>query len=417
MDFLSRLSQRTRGLTPSPIRKLVPLMRQPGMISFGGGYPNPDTFAFEKLQITFKSGGECELNNGSMIQASQYGPTDAHADLKPHIQKWHDAKDGVLLENDQIQILNGAQEGLHIMAYLFLDPGDCVALSEPAYPGALGAFKAFTQNFIPFPVDAEGTVTETLHTTLMHRLNHNLSMPKFLYEVPNGHNPAGVALSAERRHHLLRIASEFDLIVLEDDPYQLLQLEDRPILPSLQSMDTEGRVIRLDSFSKIFAPGLRIGYASGPPEIIQYFQLYKQGTNLHTSSMVQSMLAGFFEQHGPDGFRKLIQENCGLYRRNRDAMIEAARRHLPSDIAFHVPGEGMFVWFELPGTFDAERMVNSDGTDLKILLVPGQAFSTTGGLKHFMRASFSMPSPAEIDEGMKRFATMISREKNRLKND
>lgn len=413
MDYSSRFSTRSHGLTPSPIRKLVPIMRLPGMISLGGGYPNADTFAFERLDVRFRSGKTFAIEGPRVDLACQYGPTDAQPDLKPLIQAWHQSKDGVALESDQVQVLNGAQEGLHIMAYLFLDETDCVAVSEPAYPGALGAFNAFCRNFIAVPLDKNGMITAELERILEQRRANGQPMPKFIYDVPNGHNPGGVALSVERRKHLLAIAARFDLLILEDDPYQLLLIEDQPPLPTLQSMDTEHRVIRLDSFSKIFAPGLRIGYASGPSAIIQKFNLYKQGSNLHTSSMVQSILAGYMEQHPPEVFRELIRANCRLYRRNRDAMVSAAREFLPQDVRFNIPREGMFLWFELPLNCDAERMMETDGREIGVLLVPGSAFSTTGGLKNCMRASYSMMTSEQIREGMKRFGLMIEREQAR----
>ena len=194
----------------------------------------------------------------------------------------------------------------------------------------------------------------------------------------------------------------------------MVQLEDLEPMPTLQSMDREERVVRLDSFSKIFAPGLRLGYASGPAEIIGYFQLYKQGSNLHTSAMDQSLLAGFFANHTYEEFRAMIRENCGIYRRNRDAVLAAARKYLPADIRDNVPLAGMFLWFEMPEGFDAERMVETDGMELGVLLVLGSGFSTTGGLKNFMRASFSMIVPEQVEESMIRFAKMIDRERKRI---
>jgi len=414
MNIQSLLAKRTRGMKPSPIRKLNPLMRMPGMISLGGGYPNAQTFAISSLDVVFKSGRQFTIRDKSMDLACQYGPTDANAELKPHLIKWHASKDGVELKGDQIQVLNGAQEGLHTMAYLFLDMDDCVALSEPVYPGALGAFRAFAEHFIPIPLDAQGMITTELEKLLAMRKAAGERLPKFIYEVPNGHNPAGVSLSLERRRHLLQIAACYDLLILEDDPYQLVQLEDRDPIPTLQSMDCD-RVVRLDSFSKIFAPGLRLGYASGPAEIIGYFQLYKQGSNLHTSAMDQSLLSGFFATHTHEEFRALIRENCGIYRRNRDAVLAAARKHLPADIRYTIPAEGMFIWFEMPESFDAGRMMETDGMELGILLIPGSGFSTGSGLKNCMRASFSMIAPEEVEEGIIRFAAMIERERKRIR--
>jgi DNA-binding transcriptional MocR family regulator len=407
------LARRTRGLKPSPIRKLNPLMRLPGMISLGGGYPNAQTFAMTSVEVVFKSGRRFQIRDEAMDLACQYGPTDANASLKPHLLKWHAAKDGVKLREEEIQVLNGAQEGLHAMAYLFLDEEDNVALSEPAYPGAIAAFSAFTQRLIPIPVDSQGMVTGELERILAKKKAEGERLPKFIYDVPNGNNPAGVILSLERRTQLLQIASKYDLLILEDDPYQLIQLEDRDPLPTLQSMDHERRVVRLDSFSKIFAPGLRLGYASGSAEIIGYFQLYKQGMNIHTSAMDQSLLAGLFASHTYDEFRALIKENCNIYRRNRDAIIEAARKHLPADIRYTIPTTGMFIWFEMPESFDAGRMVERDGMELGVLLIPGSSFSTAGSLKNYMRASFSMITQEQAEEGMLRFSAMIERERSR----
>jgi len=414
MNIKPLLARRIQGMKPSPIRKLVPMMRIPGMISLGGGYPNAQTFAFTSVDVVFKTGRQFKIRDKAIDLACQYGPTDASADLKPHIVRWHAAKDGVALKGDQIQVLNGAQEGLYTMAYLFLDQEDSVIMSEPAYPGALGAFRAFTERFIPVPLDAQGMITTELERVLAAKKAVGELLPKFIYDVPNGNNPAGVSLSLERRRHLLQIASRYDLLILEDDPYQLIQLEDNDPLPTLQSMDIEGRVVRLDSFSKIFAPGLRLGYASGPAEIICYFQLYKQASNLHTSAMDQAFLAGFLDNHTHEEFRALIRENCGIYRRNRDAVLAAARKYLPEDIRYDIPDAGMFIWFEMPAGFDAERMMEMDSMEIGILLVPGSGFSTTGGLKNYMRASFSMIAQEQFEEGMTRFAKMIERERKRI---
>ena len=199
------------------------------------------------------------------------------------------------------------------------------------------------------------------------------------------------------------------MLVLEDDPYQLVRLDDEPPPKTLQSMDEEGRVIRLDSFSKIFAPGLRVGYASGSPEIIKHFVLFKQCSNLHTSSLTQNVLAAYLDEATPEGFQAQIMEKCRLYRANRDAMVAAAREYLPAEVRFNIPGEGLFIWFELPETCDAAAMVEKYSRDMKVLMVPGSAFSAQGGCRSCRRASFSMVGEEEIQEGMKRFGEMISR--------
>jgi DNA-binding transcriptional MocR family regulator len=384
------------------------------MISLGGGYPHPSTFAFERMEILFRSGHRLALEGRALDAACQYTQTDCYPELASLLRAWHEAKDGVAVADGGLQVLDGAQEGLHTLAYLLLEPGDPVVISEPAYPGALAAFRAFSTNLVPVPVDGDGTVTSELEQRLVRREREGLPRPKLVYEVPNGHNPAGVSLSLERRRHLLDLAKRFDLLVLEDDPYELLQLEPRAALPTLQSLDTDGRVLRLDSFSKIFAPGLRVGYATGPAPLIRAMQLYKQGTNLHTSSMSQALLAGFLAAEGPAAFRAIIANNCEHYRTNRDLLCAALTAALGPRVRFHVPKEGMFLWLELPAEFDATRMVETDGLELGLLLVPGSAFSTTGGLRNCMRASFSMLGRDTVDEAARRLAEMVRREAARV---
>jgi 2-aminoadipate transaminase len=413
IELTERLAARARGKEPSPIRELLKYLKIEGMISLGGGYPNPDTFVFDRLDIRFKGGTSATLEGRELTTASQYGPSDSHPGLRDRLIEWHLSKDGVRLDPSRLVVLNGCQEGLFIAAYLLVDEGDSIALSEPAYPGALAAFRSFTRDFVPIPLDGRGMDTDALEAALSRMVEEGGRLPKFIYTVPSGHNPGGVALSQERKRHLLQVAGRFDLLVLEDDPYQLVRLDGSDPPPTIQSMDEEGRVVRLDSFSKVFAPGLRIGYASGPPEIIRQFVLFKQSANLHTSMFIQAVLEKYMAAAGDGGFREHIRENCLLYRENRDAMIEAARAFLPRDVGYNVPNEGMFVWFILPERCDARRMIEEQSEDLKVLLVPGSAFSTTGGLRNAMRASFSMVSPEEVREGMRRFGEMIRTEMSR----
>ncbi len=413
MEIQDRLAERAKDKSPSAIRELMKYLKIDGMISLGGGYPNPDTFVFDKVNIQFKGGQEIEIDGEELTTASQYGPSDAHSNLKKELQGWHKFKDGVELKDDQIVVLNGCQEGLFIMAYLFADPYDRIVVSEPLYPGTLAAFRSFAKNFVAVSLDSQGMQTEILEEKLENIEMTGEPMPKFIYTIPNGHNPGGVSLSLERRKHLLSIANRYDLFILEDDPYQLVKLDNKAQLPTLQSLDKNGRVIRLDSFSKIFAPGLRIGYASGPPAIMRQFVLFKQSANLHTSTFIQVILLSYLQAAGYQKFRELINKNCESYRINRNAMVAAAKKYLPSEVKYNVPGEGMFIWFELPKQCNAQRMIDEQCDELKVLLIPGNAFSSQNGCKNFMRASFSMVSPEQIDEGIRRFGEMIKNELHR----
>ncbi len=410
MRFQERLARRAKNLAPSAIRELIRFMGLEGMISLGGGYPNPETFVFKKVDVEFKSGQKIAIEGKDLENSSQYGPSDAHVGLRREILAWHQKKDGITLGESQIVVLNGCQEGLFIMAYLFLDQQDSVIVCEPTYPGAISAFRAFTKNFVATPLDADGMDTDLLENVLKNIRKKGEPRPKFIYTIPNGHNPGGVSLSEERRRHLIDIANTFDLLVLEDDPYQLIKLEETPLRPTIQSLDTQGRVIRLDSFSKVFAPGLRIGYVSAPADLARLFVLFKQSSNLHTSMLIQEMLAKYLQAIGHESFRRHIQKNCELYRTNRDAMIQAAKAFLPPQVQYNIPREGMFIWFVLPEICDSRRMIDRYCGELKVLLVPGDAFSTQNGLKNCMRASFSLVTPEKIREGIRRFGEMIQRE-------
>ncbi|MBN1349386.1 PLP-dependent aminotransferase family protein [candidate division KSB1 bacterium] len=407
LELQQRLAQRARGKMPSPIRALFKYLSVDGMISLGGGYPHPDTFAFHRISIEFSDGTSSEISGSELTAASQYGPSDVHSGLKSWLTKWHQAKDGVILDTSQIVALNGSQEGLFIMAYLFLEPGDSVLLSEPTYPGALSAFRSFTNHFIGIPLDENGLNTAIAERRLNELKKAGKKLPKFIYTIPNGHNPGGIALSSDRREHLACLGEKFDILILEDDPYQLIKLDDSDSFHSIQYFDKTGHVVRLDSFSKIFTPGLRVGYASGSAEMMQQFVYFKQAANLHTSMLTQALLVSYFDTSGIDEFRNRIRANCERYRTNRDQMVASARRYLPANVQFNIPSEGMFIWFRLPDVFDSHRMLDLKAIESRVLLVPGDAFSTQNGCKNCVRASFSMVTPEQIDEGMKRFGQMI----------
>lgn len=409
-----RLSSRAQRRRPSAIRELVKYMGLPGMLSLGGGYPNPRTFAFARVQVDLAGGGPpLVLEGRELEQATQYGATEGLPALLERLVAWQRFKDGVELPAGGLVVLNGSQEGLYILADLLLDEGDEVLVCEPTYPGALAAFRSFTDRFVAVPLDAAGMRTDLLAELLDGRAARGEPLPRLIYTIASGHNPAGVTLSEPRRRQLCEVARRHGVPILEDDPYELVQLEEAPRPPTLQSLAPE-LVVRLDSFSKILCPGLRLGYASGPAAAMRAIVLHKQASNLHTSSFAQALLAAYLRADGPEGLRARIRTNVELYRRNRDAMVAGARRHLPEDVRFQVPGAGMFLWFDLPAGFDGERMLREDAEALGVVLVPGAHFSTQGGCRNALRASFSMLDPERADEAMRRFGELVRRERARV---
>jgi DNA-binding transcriptional MocR family regulator len=402
-----KMARRARGKSPSPIRELLAFTAVPGLISLGGGYPSPETFVFSEARFRLKSGVTCTLKDDLLTAASQYGPSEGQAHFKEKLALWHERKSGKKPAPEEMVVLNGCQEGLFIAAYLFCEADDRICLSEPTYPGAVAAFSSFCRQFIPVEMDRHGIQTSRLEEKLQQIRASGERLPKLIYCIPNGHNPGGVSLSLERRRHLVDIAGRFDILLIEDDPYELIRLTDAPPLPSLQSLDRKGLVIRLDSFSKIFIPGLRLGYATAHPDIIRQFVLFKQSSNLHTSSFNQMLIARYLEEAGIESFLDHIKQNCAFYRKNRDVMIDAAGKHLEGLADYHVPDAGMFIWFELPERLDTDRMIRDQAEKRLVLCIPGSGFSTRGGLKHCLRATFGSTTPGQIEKGIERLAAMI----------
>lgn len=410
MRFSDRYAARTKGRRTSIIRDLMKVASMPGMISLGGGYPSPKTFPLEEVSIKAWD-GTYTLQGAELVTACQYGPSEGTPALLERIREWHQAKSGVELDNDQLCVLNGSQEGLFALAYLFLDSGDAVALAEPTYPGALASFTAFTDNFLAIPQDKLGMKPDALSEWVLRRQRKGMSKPKFVYLNPNCQNPAGISMDTQRRKDILEVCERHDLIIIEDDPYELLKFRKADRFPTIQSLDENDRVIRLDSFSKVFVPGLRVGYVSGPREVIRDIRVYKQGANLHTSSFDQSVLAAAMRNLKPEGMFDLIEKNVAFYGANCQTLMDALESELGSQVSYNRPDGGFFLWLELnetEGTIDTFEMIGTLAEKLGVLLIPGTGFSLTGSLRNCLRVSYSMQTPENLQEGVRRLAKMLS---------
>lgn len=415
MPLEDRYAARTRGRRTSLIRDLMKVATLPGMISLGGGYPSPKTFPLE--EVTFKVwDGSYTLAGSELAAACQYGPSEGARDLIDRILEWHEVKSGVQLDRDRVCVTNGSQEGLFALAYLFLDPGDAVALAEPTYPGALAAFTAFTDNLLGLPQDRHGLVPEALSQYIQRRERKGMAKPKLVYVNPSSQNPAGTSMNIPRRKQLLEVCRKHDLLIIEDDPYEMLKFREQDRHPTLQSLDEDGRVIRLDSFSKVFVPGLRLGYLSGPREVVRDIRIYKQGANLHTSSFDQAVLAAAMERLGTDGLLALIRKNVEFYKGNCDVLMDALDRELAGQVSYNRPDGGFFLWLEVKeteGPIDTFEMIGTLAETMGVLLIPGSGFSLTTPLAHCLRVSYSMQTPEGLVEGVRRLARMLTEYRKR----
>ncbi len=394
-----RYAHRMQRMTSSVIRELLKLTEQPDIISFAGGLPAPEVFPIQK----FREACAYVLENLGP-QSLQYGATDGYLPLREMIAR-HTSRFSAEVNADNILITSGSQQALDFIGRLFINRGDYIVLESPTYLGALQAWNAFGAQYIPVRSDEHGMIVDELEAAL--RIG-----PKFIYVLPNFQNPGGSTLPLERRKQLVKIADKYGVPIIEDDPYGQLRYEGEHI-PSIVSLDSEyrgpngghysGNVIYLSTFSKLLAPGLRLGWVVAPPEVIQKLAVTKQAADLHTSSFNQYVAyevakGGFLDEHV-----KLIR---ATYKERRDVMIEMMEEMFPSGVTWRKPHGGMFLWSVLPEGMDSSEMLKR-AIERKVAFVPGEPFHPNGGGKNTLRLNFSYSSPEIIREGMARLAETL----------
>jgi 2-aminoadipate transaminase len=392
-------SKRSQRLRASEIRELLKITQIPGMISFAGGLPNPEAFPVEIIH-------ECieKTFQKNIKQALQYGTTEGLTDLRGVLAERMKTKKKINCELHEILITSGAQQALSLVALCFLDPGDTYLTSVPAYLGAIQAFNAYEAKCESIPMDENGIDTDSLRRNI-ERLRRTGIIPKFLYTVPTFQNPSGETMSLKHRKELLEIASEYDFIIIEDDPYGELIFEGNPI-PPIKSMDTKGRVLYMSTFSKILAPGFRLGWVIASKEIIDKFILAKQATDLCTNVFSQYVA---YEYINGGHLDKQVEKIKKLYKGKRDIMLQAIEKYFPKNVSWIVPKGGMFLWITLPKNIDT-RLMFQKAIGKKVAYVVGEAFYPDGGTFNCMRLNFSYSDDEAIKEGIKRLSEVIKEE-------
>jgi len=392
-------SKRANRMRSSEIRELLKLTQIPGMISFAGGLPNPKAFP---VDIIHQCIDETLKNNSE--NALQYGTTEGVTKLRRVLAERMRSKRNIDCELHDILITSGAQQALSLAAMTFLDPGDTYLTSVPAYLGAVQAFHAFEANCESIPMDAEGIDTDSLRRNL-ERLRRTGIYPKFFYAVPTFQNPSGETMSLNHRKELLDIASEYDFLIIEDDPYGDLIFEGEKI-PPIKSLDKRGRVIYLSTFSKILAPGFRLGWVIASKEILDKLILAKQATDLCTNVFSQYVAYEYVNRGFLDD---QVNKISILYKHKRDVMLDSLTKYFPKEVKWTVPKGGMFIWITLPKMIDT-RLMFQKALSKKVAYVVGEAFFPEGGNYHSMRLNFSYSNDDTIKEGIKRLADVINEE-------
>ena len=311
-----------------------------------------------------------------------------------------DGRRGHAGRRDEILVTTGGQQAIDLVCKTLVDPGDVVIAEAPTYPGAIPTFCSYQADVVQISMDSDGMRTDELEATL-DALERDGRRPKFVYTVPNFHNPAGVTMSLERRRELVRIASERQLLVLEDNPYGMLRYEGEP-LPTLHSLDDEF-VIYTSTFSKILSPGVRLGWAVAPAPILDKMQVGKQGSDLCSSSISQYFVRAYFDA-GPWG--DYVASLVEIYRRRRDVMLDALAEHFPREARWTHPQGGLFIWATMPDYIDTTDLL-ARALQEKVAFVPGRAAYLDGRGGSSMRLNFSGVPESGIREGVRRIGEVV----------
>ena len=385
-------SKRMSYLKASEIREILKVTERPEVISFAGGLPAPELFPVDAIkkvnQIVLEESGE---------KALQYTTTEGYAPLRKWIANRMNTRLGTSFDADNILITHGSQQALDLSGKVFLDEGDVVLCESPTYLAAISAFKAYGCKFLEVPTDENGMIITELEKILQKTEN-----VKLIYAIPDFQNPTGRTWNLERRQELAKVSAQYNVAVIEDNPYGELRFEGEP-LPSIKSFDTEGNILCTGSFSKIFCPGYRIGWIAGDKEIIKKYVLVKQGADLQCNTIAQMEIAKYLELFNIDEHIAKIVET---YRIRRDLAVSTMEKVFPKNITFTRPQGGLFAWVELPAEINA-RDVLTKSLEQNVAFVPGGSFFPNGGKENTFRINFSNMPEDRIVEGLERLAKVL----------
>ncbi|NLW02049.1 MAG: PLP-dependent aminotransferase family protein [Clostridiaceae bacterium] len=387
-------AERIEYIKASEIRELLKITERPEVISFAGGLPAPELFP---VQAMAELSGRLIRDEG--WKALQYSTTEGFTPLREKISCRMKKVFQAHAEVDEIMITSGSQQALDFVGKVLINPGDEVFMESPSYLGAINAFRPYGPKFVEVETDAEGMIPEALNDALK-RAGH----PKFIYIIPDFQNPTGRTWSIRRRKALMELASKYGVLVVEDNPYGELRYEG-DMLPAVKSMDTEGWVVYLGTFSKTLCPGMRIGWIAAHRQLIEKFVLVKQGADLHTSTISQMQINLYIGKEDFDGHIQTLRQ---VYRKRRDAITRAMERYFPEDACYNNPEGGLFTWVELPGRIDAAELLK-EALNRNVAFVPGAPFFPCTPKKNTLRLNFSNMPENRIEQGIVRLAdAMVS---------
>jgi 2-aminoadipate transaminase len=390
---------RSERVKTSAMRDMMAITDRPEVISLASGMPDTASFPKDLLESVF-----VDMARHHSAELLQYTPTDGVAPVKQRIVEVM-AAEGVAADEDNILVTTGGQQAIDLITRVLVDPGDTIITEAPTYPGAVPSFLSFQAEAVQIDLDDAGMRIDLLEQEL-ERLDREGVTPKFIYTVPTFQNPAGVTMSLERRSRLVEIAGERELLVLEDNPYGMLRYDGEP-LPTLRELDGGNFVIYLGTFSKIFAPGLRMGWIEGPSPVVEKCNIAKAAADLNSSGLSQYLITSYFEQAD---WRDWVRSASAIYKSRRDAMLGALESHFPPEASWTKPDGGLFIWATLPEQIDTTDLLTK-ALRSNVAFVPG-AGAFLGSRpdprgRNTMRLNFSGVPEERIVEGVGRIGKVI----------
>lgn len=382
-----QFSDRVKSLKPSAIREILKNSSAPGLIPLSAGNPAPDAFPYEAIRQV-----SATLLEDTPIEALQYGVTEGYTPLREHLRGYMRQKHNAGGEGDDILITSGAQQVMDLLTKTLLNEGDTVLCESPSFIGSLNTFRSYRAKLVGIPLEEDGMDTARLEAAL--RSEKNI---KYLYTIPNFQNPSGITMSLEKRKRVYELCRDHGVMILEDNPYGDLRFAGED-LPPIKSFDTEGVVLYAGSFSKVVSPGMRVGYAIGPKEVISKMVVCKQGEDVHSNMWAQIVCHRFMTQFD---YEAHLQTLRGIYRRKSAVLLEAMEEHFRPLITWSKFEGGLFAWCTLPEGVDMLEFVKR-AMARKACVVPGTAFLTdeTEPCRSF-RVNFSTPTDGQLQEGVK----------------
>lgn len=391
MGNIAAFSDRLANADGSAVQEILRLTQQPDIISFAGGLPSADAFPIEDMQQIMR-----DFADHLGAEALQYGAAEGYKPLREEIIRFLKAKN-IHANLDEIIITSGSQQGLDLVAKTFLNKGDKVIVESPTYLAALQAFSMYEPEFIEAPVDADGVIPAKLDEILAGD-----DKVKLIYLIPCFQNPSGRTIPAARRKEILEVVKKYDVVLIEDAPYEDLKYTDEEY-PSFKSMDETGQVLYFGSFSKSLAPGFRLGYSVGCPKMLERMVIGKQNCDLNVSVFTQMIVAEYMRR---DLLPPHIKKICKQYRAKRDLMLDALEKEMPEGVKWTKPEGGLFIWIELPDYMDTDKMF-IEAVEKKVAYVAGSSFFAKGEPRNCMRVNFSNATPEKVVQGVKALAEVV----------